>query len=82
MFLKDERGAVTLEKTAYLLDENGFGRVTRVKYFQKENGGVTSSIFDLGVAYSFARISFHLCTFERSLKKVLRKATEECAMAR
>lgn len=35
---------LTLEIT-YLRDENGFGRVSHVKYSQKENGSFTRHIF-------------------------------------
>lgn len=46
---------VSLQTMAYLLDENGFRRVSRVIYFQ--NAGFPSRIFkkihiDLGVGYS------------------------------
>lgn len=36
---------ITLEKMDYIQDENGFRRITKVKYYPKENGGFTRNIF-------------------------------------
>lgn len=72
---------VTLAKMAYLRHKNGFIRVSRIKYSQKENVIITSRI--LKKRQTFTRISFNVCTFELllNLSNVLKDAREKSAIA-